>query len=142
MLQEHVGMPAGESPWEHNADLLDGCLNRIAERLDTFTDRFGGYTTTEHEFESSDRPFGWEAVFFGEVVARVEFQREGSQLRYVSHIARGRLTLSHGPTGLIDVSNGMTAAGNDIDTAFAEIVAFLDASEPVIRKARLLSGSI
>jgi hypothetical protein len=54
--------------------------------------------------------------------------------RYVSRITRGRSTLREGPSGLIDVSNGESAAGGAIDAAFTKIIAFVDRNEPLIRR--------
>ncbi len=96
--------PGRDSPWDRNSGLLNEHLEGLQQRLETFASGHGGFCTGEDEFAPSDLPLCSRTMFFDEIELAVEFHREGSRLRYVSRIERGRSTLREGPGGLIDVS--------------------------------------
>jgi hypothetical protein len=64
----------------------------------------------------------------------VEFNREDDHLRYTSRIGRPPRILAEGPTGIVNVSNGLTAASDKIEEAFVKIIEFIDDNEPLIRR--------
>jgi hypothetical protein len=124
------------NPWRAAHDRLTQCFYRIAEGV-------VGNSAGDHRGGSSDsRPyrFNAERFFFDEtVVVIVNFEHEDDdQLRFLVRIVERKppqRPLAVGPTGLIDVRRGLDAAQGDIDAAFDQIIAFLDASVPVIQQA-------
>src|SRR5712691_6880942 len=71
-----------------------------------------------------------------DVVASIDFHRSGDKLRYSADIGRDDGTvLADGPTGTIDLSEGVASAREEIEAAAGSIVRFLEASEQVVRDA-------
>jgi hypothetical protein len=72
-----------------------------------------------------------------DIVVSVDFHRScDGQLRYSTDVGLddGQV-LADGPAGMISIAAGLVAAAPEIDAAVQKIVAFIDASGPVMRRA-------
>ena len=87
------------------------------------------------------RPYHFyqEQYFFDTVSVFVEFKQEGDdRLRYsvvIREIEPVGRTLATGPTGLVDVGDDLIDARDRLNAACDRIVAFLDASTGLIKRA-------
>lgn len=96
---------------------------------------------TGHGGSADLRPYHFyqEHYFFDTVGIRVTFAHEGDdRLRYsvvIRELAPGGRTLAAGPTGLVDVGDDLTDARDRLDAACDLIVAFLEASTGLIKRA-------
>jgi hypothetical protein len=73
----------------------------------------------------------------GDVVVAVDFHRSSDgQLRYSADVGLddGQV-LADGPEGMISIAAGLVAAAPEINAAVKKIVAFIDASVPVMHRA-------
>jgi hypothetical protein len=116
----------------HNARLRE-CFDRIDAAVGTFGNESGG-SADHHPYR-----FRRELLYFDAVKVIVNFEHEDDEhLRYLVRIEEHTIAhraLAIGPTGLIDVRNGLDTALGDIDAAFDKIIAFLDSSMKIIRHA-------
>jgi hypothetical protein len=121
-------------PWFPRGDRLRECFSRIGAAANS-------YSSEDHGGSSEGRPyrFNEERVFFDAVEVVVNFEHEDDEhLRYSVRIQErtiARRPLAIGPTGLIDVRDGLESAVGDVDAAFDKIIAFLDANVKVILRA-------
>jgi hypothetical protein len=121
-------------PWFPRGERLRECFHRIEAAA-------GTYYSEGHGGSSEGRPyrFNAERVFFDAVEVVVNFEHEDDDhLRYSARMQEhtiARRALATGPTGLIDVRDGLDAALGDVDAAFDKIIAFLDANVKVILRA-------
>ena len=96
---------------------------------------------TGHGGSAERRPYHFyqEHYFFDTVGAFVTFEQEGDdRLRYsvaIREIRPGGRTLATGPTGLVDVSDGLPDARDRLNAACDLIVAFLEASTGLIKRS-------
>jgi hypothetical protein len=127
-----AGVP--RDPWFPRDDRLRECFHRIEAAAGThYSEGHGGW--------SEGRPYHFteERVFLDAVEVAVNFGHEGDDhLRYSVRIQEhtiARRSLATGPTGLIDVRDGLEAAIGDVDAAFDKIIEFLDANVKLILRA-------
>ena len=129
------------SPWKPRGDRLQECLDRItaAAKMDGLA--YGA--------SSKVRPYSFYQKQVAGSAAKVivEFEHEDDEhLRYSVRIEEYAITpqgeeltgrlLAGGPTGLVNVHDGLDAAAGDIDAAFDKIIAYLESSAlKVIKRA-------
>ena len=119
--------------WDPHRERLQECFNRIDAAAGTFGPWQG------HSGDGRPYHFHHEVLYFDEVNVIVSFEHEDNDhLRYSARITDNtiaRRTLAAGPTGLIDVRNGLDTALGDIDAALDKIIKFLDSSVKIITRA-------
>jgi hypothetical protein len=120
--------------WRNCHDRMIECFFRIAAEVGTFGEVRRGDS-------DSDRPyrFNVEQSYFDAVTVVVSFAGEADDhVRYSARLedsSLARKALATGPAGLIDVRGGLAAAAADIDAALDQIIAFLEASTRIIKRA-------
>lgn len=121
--------------WEDVWDIVGETFRRIATSLSA---SYPKMSWSSGHSDNKAFPFRAFAAFnhasqgSESVVASVDFRRSEGKLRYSADIGRDDGTvLADGPTGIIDVSEGMTSARGEITAAVGSIVRFLEASEQV-----------
>jgi hypothetical protein len=125
--------------WEDVWSDLGGTFERIAISLRaSFPKMFwsSGHNDNEAFPFWAYAAFNQERRVSEDVVATVDFHRSEDELRYSADIIfDDGPVLADGPTGIIDVSGGVTSARAEIEAAVRDIVRFLEASEQVLRDA-------
>jgi hypothetical protein len=120
-------------PWRLGSERLNACFDRIEKAANTYGQMRGN--------SSDSRPyrFSREESFFDAVNTVISFAHEGDDyLRYsvrIEEYTLARRRLAVGPTGLIDVRDGLGGTAGQIDAAFGQIIAFLDANVQIITRA-------
>lgn len=123
--------------WETVWDVISETFQRIAVSLKT---RYPQMSWSSGHSDNSAFPFRAYVAFnqgFGvDVVASVDFHRSEGILRYSADIGLddGRV-LADGPTGVINVANGLEAARAEIEAAVGDVTRFLEASGPTLQTA-------
>jgi hypothetical protein len=125
--------------WEEVWGIIDETFHRIAVSLSA------GHPKMSWSSGHNDNkafPFRAYATFnegpqgAEDVVSSVDFHRSENKLRYSADIGHDDGTvLADGPTGIIDVSEGVLSARDDIEAAVGGIARFLEASEKVVSNA-------
>jgi hypothetical protein len=123
--------------WEEIWDIINEAFRRIAVSLSNCCPTI---SWSSGHSDNKAFPFRAYATFnqdpsaLGEVVVSIDFRKSEDGLRYSTDIGRDDGTvLADGPAGVIDVSEGVASARDEIATAVLRIVRFLDEAEQVVR---------
>lgn len=126
--------------WEPFWDRLIESLRRVAASLSA---NCPGMTWSAGHSDNKAFPFRAYATFNRgrpesvDVVVSVDFHRQpGGELRFTVDIGldNGEVLLD-GPSGTVDIANGLLASREEIDRAVMDIINFVDQSAPILRKA-------
>lgn len=127
--------------WECVWEILSENLLRLAESL---KEHHPGMHWSAGHSDNTSFPFRAYASFshdsssLDDVVASIDFHKSAQTLRYNVDIGHDDGTvLADGPTGIVDVSQGLGSAQGEINDVAAKIIRFLTESQQLISDAMI-----